>query len=49
MLYSYTVLTLPLQTWQGFFVSDCTALELMQDVKWDNCKPPYASPIYMHT
>eukprot|EP00054_Salpingoeca_dolichothecata_P016214 m.94675 g.94675 ORF g.94675 m.94675 type:complete len:813 (+) comp21873_c0_seq1:123-2561(+) len=27
--------------WDGFFVSDCTALELMQDKKWDNCKPPY--------
>lgn len=22
-------------------VSDCTALELFQDLKWDNCKPPY--------
>lgn len=32
-------------TWgfEGFFVSDCTALELMQDVKWDNCKHPYPS------
>ena len=29
--------------WGGFFVSDCTALELMQDVKWDNCKEPYPS------
>ena len=28
--------------WDGFFVSDCTALELMQDVKWDNCQPPYS-------
>ena len=22
-------------------VSDCTAIELMQDTKWDSCKPPY--------
>ena len=28
--------------WDGFFVSDCTALELMQDVKWDGCQPPYS-------
>lgn len=28
--------------WDGFFVSDCTALELMQDVKWDSCQPPYS-------
>ena len=28
--------------WEGFFVSDCTALELMQDVKWDGCQPPYS-------
>lgn len=27
----------------GFFVSDCTALELMQDVKWDDCAHPYPS------
>eukprot|EP00756_Hemistasia_phaeocysticola_P023476 Hpha_TRINITY_DN15896_c2_g1::TRINITY_DN15896_c2_g1_i1::g.191891::m.191891 len=29
--------------WDGFIVSDCTALELMQNVKWDNCKHPYPS------
>eukprot|EP00041_Stephanoeca_diplocostata_P025797 m.683376 g.683376 ORF g.683376 m.683376 type:complete len:798 (-) comp22829_c0_seq1:1822-4215(-) len=28
---------------KGFFVSDCTALELMQDVKWDDCQHPYPS------
>ena len=27
--------------WQGHVVSDCTALELMSNEKWDNCKPPY--------
>jgi len=27
---------------QGFFVSDCTALELMQNVRWENC--PYPLP-----
>ncbi len=27
----------------GFFVSDCTALELMGGKKWDNCKHPYPS------
>lgn len=26
--------------WEGFFVSDCTALELMGDSKWDNCPVP---------
>eukprot|EP00949_MAST-11_sp_MAST-11-sp1_P001970 g1970.t1 len=29
--------------WDGLFVSDCTALELMQDLKWNNCKHPYPS------
>lgn len=29
--------------WEGFFVSDCTALELMQDKKWDNCQHPWPS------
>ena len=29
--------------WDGVIVSDCTALELMQDVKWDNCKAPFPS------
>ena len=29
--------------WGGFFVSDCTALELFQDVKWDNCPRPWPS------
>lgn len=28
---------------KGFFVSDCTALELMQDAKWDNCPHPWPS------
>lgn len=27
--------------WDGHVVSDCTALELMGDVKFDNCQPPY--------
>jgi len=27
--------------WSGMIVSDCTALELMSDEKWDNCKPPF--------
>ena len=27
----------------GFFVSDCTALELMQNKKWDNCQHPWPS------
>jgi hypothetical protein len=27
----------------GFFISDCTALELMQNVKWDDCKHPWPS------
>ena len=29
--------------WKGFFVSDCTALELMQNVKWDSCPHPWPS------
>ena len=29
--------------WDGFFVSDCTALELMQNVKWDSCPRPWPS------
>jgi beta-D-xylosidase 4 len=28
---------------EGLFVSDCTALELMQNVKWDDCKHPFPS------
>ena len=27
----------------GFFISDCTALELMQNVQWDDCKHPWPS------
>ena len=27
--------------WDGHVVSDCTAIELMQNEKWDDCKPPY--------
>jgi beta-glucosidase-like glycosyl hydrolase len=27
--------------WDGHVVSDCTALELMGDFKWDDCQPPY--------
>ena len=27
--------------WDGHVVSDCTAIELMGDAKYDNCKPPY--------
>ena len=27
--------------WNGHVVSDCTALELMSDFKWDDCQPPY--------
>ena len=27
--------------WDGHVVSDCTAIELMGDSKWDSCAPPY--------
>ena len=27
--------------WDGHVVSDCTALELMGDFKWDECQPPF--------
>ena len=27
--------------WDGHVVSDCTAIELMGDAKYDNCNPPY--------
>jgi hypothetical protein len=27
--------------WDGHVVSDCTALELMGDFKWDDCQPPF--------
>jgi beta-D-xylosidase 4 len=27
--------------WDGHVVSDCTAIELMQDAKWDSCPPPF--------
>ena len=27
--------------WDGHVVSDCTAIELMGDSKWDACKPPF--------
>ena len=27
--------------WDGHVVSDCTAIELMQDAKWDSCSPPF--------
>jgi beta-glucosidase-like glycosyl hydrolase len=27
--------------WDGHVVSDCTAIELMADTKWDGCAPPY--------
>jgi len=27
--------------WDGHVVSDCTAIELMGDAKYDNCKPPF--------
>lgn len=27
--------------WDGHLVSDCTAIELMGDAKYDNCNPPY--------
>lgn len=27
--------------WDGHVVSDCTAIELMQDAKWDSCPGPY--------
>ena len=29
--------------WDGFFISDCTALELLQNVKWDKCPHPWPS------
>lgn len=29
--------------WKGFYVSDCTALELMQNLKWDDCPHPWPS------
>ena len=28
-------------SWDGHVVSDATAIELMGDSKWDDCKPPY--------
>jgi beta-glucosidase-like glycosyl hydrolase len=33
--------TLRSGTWDGHIVSDCTALELMSDQKFDSCAPPY--------
>jgi beta-glucosidase-like glycosyl hydrolase len=27
--------------WDGHVVSDCTAIELMGDFKWDDCQPPF--------
>ena len=27
--------------WDGHVVSDCTAIELMGDEKWDSCQPPF--------